>query len=174
MSTDDPRKKTKTYSQRRVTGVRIVYILAILLWVIIVWCLRLYKTSFMGWVILALPIILFGIGFLNAPYLTVEVEDSIFSIGYLSIALVVVLPILVWITKDFTGDRDMIMGILLIAIIFTMLSLYDIWVRPKWLTVSRHLKSVFQTLALTLLIFALYAYYLGRNPLSPIPALSSV
>lgn len=163
MSSEDPRKKTKTYSQRRVLGVRVVYVLASLLWIGVIWSLHLYQTTFLGWVILILPLILFTMGFINAPYLTVEVEDSLFSIGYLSIALVIVLPIMVWITKDFTGDQNRIMGILLLAIVFAMLSLYDIWVRPKWLTVARHLKSVFQTLALTLLIFALYTYYLGRN-----------
>lgn len=159
----DPRKKTKIYSKGRTRGVRIVYALAILLWLFCIWALELYDTTWLGYLILALPILLFVIGMINACSLTVEVEETIFSFSYLSISLLIVFPLLAWIAKDYVQDKEKLIQIMIIAVVFALLSLFDIWVRPKWLTVVRHLKSIFQTLALTLLIFALYAYYLGRD-----------
>lgn len=158
----DPIKKTRKYGRRKTKAVQIVYIASIVIWILLLWALSLYTTDFVGYCILAIPIIVYAIGYFNASTLTVEVEESVFSLTALSIAILIVLPILAWVNKDFGGDKQFLVRIMIVAIILEMLSLIDIWVRPKWLSVVRHIKSVLQTAALTLLVFALYTYYMGR------------
>lgn len=161
-SKHEPIKRTQRYGRRKTKAVQYVYIASILIWLLLLWALSLYTTDFVGYCILAIPVVVYAIGYFNASSLTVEVEESVFSLSYLSIAILIVLPIFAWVNKDFGGDKQFLVRIMIVAIILAMLSLIDIWVRPKWLSVVRHIKSVLQTAALTLLVFALYTYYMGR------------
>lgn len=159
----EPFKKTKLYGSRRTQSVQIVYVIASLLWILLIFVLGLWKTDLMGTIILLIPLVVYGFGFYNANTLTVEVEETVFSINYLSIALLVVIPLTAWINKTYNGDQRYLTRIMVVAVIIALLSLVDIWVRPKWITVVRHVKSALQTAALTLVVFALYIYYMGQQ-----------
>ena len=153
----------KCYGRRKTLYVQLIYLYAVVFWLFLVFYLQAYRVDQIGGLILFIPIFTFGIGFLNASALTVEVEEDMFKANFLSIGLLIVLPLLTWMNRDYTGDRKKFIAILIGAIIFTMLSLVDIWVRKKWVTLVKHLKSVFQTFSLTLLILGLYLYYSNRT-----------
>lgn len=160
MDNSGPNKGDKTYHDtHNVWYIRVTYVMAVMLWVIVIYVLKLYQTTVLGWCILFIPLIVFVISFGSASYLTVDVEDKLFQYNYLTIGILLVLPLITWITRDFAGDTKRLIGICVVAIVFAMLSMIDIWVTREWLSVVKHIKSVFQTMALTLLIFTFYLYY---------------
>lgn len=62
--------------------------------------------------------------------------------------------------KEYTGDKRLFIQIVVFAIILNMASMFDVWVTKNWLSVVMHFKSGLQTAALTLVIYALYMYYI--------------
>jgi hypothetical protein len=139
------------------------YIIGVILWIaIVVWFCLYAKADFIVWCILLLPVIIFIVGAYNSNKITYDVEDSVFQSDYLSLGLLIVIPLLTWITKDFPGDRNRMISILVLAVILSMLSMIDMWVTRKWISVVKHNKSILQTMSLVLIIYALYSYYLEK------------
>lgn len=139
--------------------IRFIYITGILVWILILHFLRLYKTDFFTILILAIPFICFSIGYINAPQLTGELEDELFRSNYLSVGLLLVVPLLTWINREYVGDKTRYTKILILAIIMSLLSMIDIWVSDKYLAVLKHGQSVLQTFSIILIVYGLYSYY---------------
>ena len=147
------------YDPDRVSRVRWVYILSVLVWIVIVFFFGFYCSHGPAILILALPLLLFGIGFYNASTLDRAAEESMLRVNCLSVGLLIVLPLLAWMTKGYNGDRKHFLSLIVVAIILSVLSMFDVWVGIGWQSVVIHIKSCLQTMALTLLIYALFIYY---------------
>lgn len=144
-------------------SVQWVYIIAIVLWIILIIMLRLYeKNDWLCWIMIIIPIILFIIGYINAKDITPDVEGSVFQSDYLSLGLIIIVPLLTWINKDYGGDRRRFIAILVSAVILNLISMIDLWLPARWLSVVKHAKSVLQTMSVFLIIYALYQYYLEK------------
>ena len=156
-------KDQECYSEEKAAQIRLVYVSAIVVWILIVACFRLYNTDVIGWIILSIPPIVFLTGYANSSYLTIEIEKENFQANYFAIGLLLVLPLLTWVNRDYKGDRQRFTSILVLAIIIIMLSLLDVWVRREYLSVNKHIKSALQTISISMLIYALYTYYID-NP----------
>jgi len=153
----------------RSTCIQNVYGVFLVIWIILVIFLGLIRSpmSVLDWLILLIPIAIFIFGMINASSITTEVEDAVFEADFLSLGLVIVLPLLAWISRDYGGDRQFFIRVIVTALILSMLSLLDIWVSAKMLFVAKHSKSALQTMAITLLIYALYTYYVECPKGSP-------
>jgi hypothetical protein len=157
--------KTKYYGSRKLKAVQSVYIFSSLFWILLIYLLKLYQTDFFGILILLIPLVIFTISFINSSNINEEVENNLYKANYLSIGLIIVLPLLTWFTNDYKGDtqkRIKFISIIIVALTLTLFSLVDIWISKKWYPVVKHVKSVFQTMSITLIIFALYMYYVER------------
>lgn len=157
--------KRKVYGQRKVRSIQSIYIISAVLWLCLILVLRLYRTDLPGYFILAIPIFVFAFGYVNSNGLSADVEEDMFKANYLSIGLLVVLPLLTWFNNDYKGSNEKrreFMTLIIVALVLTMLSLVDVWVPKKWVTLVKHVKSVLQTASLALIIFALYTYYVER------------
>lgn len=166
MSDPIPHADTLPYADHICTGLYAVYIVAIIIWLIIVVYFRLYTVT--GAFVLWLPIVVFAIGIANADELTVEVEKDMFKASYLSVGLLLALPLLAWMSKDYNGDKAQFTAVVVLAMVLTLLTLVDIWIPKKWLSVYKHGRSCLQTMAVALLIYALVTYFLARPP-GPMP-----
>lgn len=155
----------KLFGRRKVQIIKIIYLIGIVLWTILIWYMKFYKTGKLGYIILIIPLFVYLFGFINSNKITVEVEDSLFSANYLSVGLLIVVPLLSWVDSKEKENKNKVMVIesMLIAIVLSLLSLVDIWVSPKWLSTVKHIKSILQTAAVTLLVFSLYMFYEGRR-----------
>jgi hypothetical protein len=155
--------KHKAYGRKKTLSVQLLYLFAAVIWIIFCAVMGFTNIPWVGLVILAIPLVIFGIGFFNANKITVEVEDTIFMANYLSIGLLIVIPLLAWMDKVNNNNKERVITAMIAGIVLSMLSLVDIWVRPKWLSFIKHLKSVLQTASLTLLIYAIYLFIIGRQ-----------
>lgn len=150
------KRKKSTYKSDCVQKVQLIYIIAAIVWIIIVFVVCFSDIDIIGLVILSFPLIVFGINFSNAMVLTQEIENEMFTGNFISFGFLIAIIIINWSKIENKGKY---FTILFISLIFIMLSLVDIWVDQDNLSVAKHIRSIFQTSALSLLIFALYIYY---------------
>lgn len=142
--------------------IRVLYILAIIIWIIIVVMLSLHHhNDYICWIILSIPIVLSIFGAVNAYKITADVEDS-FTVTSLSLGLLIVVPLMTFINRDYKGDRQRFISILVLAIILSMISMIDIYVSVSWLPLIKHFRSILQTYSIVLIVYALYSYYLEQ------------
>ena len=146
--------------ERNVTWVRVILVFAIILWIVLVICFSMYKTGIAGYIIIIIPIIAFIIAIANIDQITLELEERLFRDNYISIAVLFVLPLLIWLQCNYKRDKTTYVSIITIALIFALISLLDFWVGPRYISIVNHIKSIFQTYAVVLIIYAFYAYYL--------------
>lgn len=138
-----------------------VYILSFLLWGFIGWALQLYTSGGpMGFLIFLGPWVTFTLTIISLPYLNLEVESHLFRVNFLSLGLVVVIPLMGIMSKNYGGDMTHYLAILLAAIACSLLSLVDLWVGHRYLSISKHIKNILQQYSIFLLLFAIWLYYL--------------
>lgn len=148
-------------SPQDIQVLQMIYIVAIIAWIYLVWTFVLPWTDVLGYLILAIPIFLFLLGYAFASVITEEVEENVFGGNYLAVGLLVILPLLTWVNRDHcTGcsSAHHFTSILVLALILTLASLIDVWLPPQWLFIMRHVHSILVTMALALLMYAFYEY----------------
>ena len=150
------RKKGKTYDVNTVRQIQIIYIIAAVLWIVIIFIFRWYQTGILGLVFLAIPLIVFAFNYHFACLSTTDLEQEMFQGNFLSFGFLITIILINW-TK--VGDKSKLFKILMTALILIMLSLIDIWVSKDKLILIKHIRTVLQTSALILLAYALYVYY---------------
>jgi len=149
------------YTKQIIFWIRIIYVIFIILWTILIWYFKFYKLK--AWFILLIPYLVFTIGIFNVSVLSTDVEEEMFRANFLSVGLILALPLLNWTNKDYNGDRRLFSTIIILALVFSILSLFDIWVSRKWLSVNKHVRTSLQTLSLTLIMFGLIEYFLCKE-----------
>jgi len=150
----------KKYSEKKIWYVKAFYIFAIVLWIaIILFTGILRRIDMIGGLILLMAIVVFFVGYWNADHITVDVEEQLFRSNYLAVGLLIVIPLLTWINRDMTVDKKDFTIVIILSVIFIMLSLLDLWTKRGWNSVVKHVRSIFQTMAIVLLIYAFYLYY---------------
>lgn len=162
-SSDFTDRSTKLYTPNKVRYIQTLYILAGIVWASIILLMRLYETDVIGLLILLIPFIMFIVGYYNAGVMTPEIEDIVFRTNYLSVGLLVVIPLFTWLGKHHEHNRGHFIGIITLGVVLSMISLLDFWVKRGWMSVIKHLKSVLQTMALTLFILAFYIFYAANH-----------
>lgn len=147
------------YDSEIIRTIKLLYILAGFLWVIIFFWLKSYIDGFVVWVFLFIPIFVFSFNFLCVDGIDNNIEQCMCRGNYLSLCLLTVDIFLNWNRSLDVNDTFIFFRILLVAFIFIVLSLIDLWVPIKQISIVKHVKSIFQTIAISLLCFSLCAYY---------------
>ena len=152
--------KMSLYEESIRNSIYLIYFLGFIVWFLIIASLQLYQNNdVMAWLILCLPIIMFLLALESLPYLDTASDDLLFKSTCSSFALLVVTPLLTMLKVAPDIDQTAYIRTLIVAIILTLLSIMDLWVRPKTYSVMKHGKSILQVMALTLIIYALYSTY---------------
>jgi len=145
-----------SYPQNTIFYLQMMYIIAIILWIIIVIWLKLYNTNFFGFLILAAPIVFFIIAFASLTGINREVENYMLQTDFLQFGYIVVVIVLIW---DKTIDDEKIYSLVGIGMVLLVLSMLDIWITKEKLVYMKHFQSIVQTIAAVILIFTLFYYY---------------
>ena len=144
------------YTNNKTKQIQAIYIIAVIAWIILIIFCQFFEVDILGIFILVIPIIIFGINFSNVKYITRDVEDDMLKGNFLSFAFLVAIILINWSKIE---DKTKYFKILILALILLMLSLVDVWVDPENMALCRHLRTIFHTTSITLLVFALYMYY---------------
>lgn len=138
---------------------RIVYIIAIIFWLVLVISLGLSNTNIIGYLLIMTPIIIFIINIYWADRIVYDnnnksVRDNIFTFGLLITAVLIN-----WNNPNLS-DKYKFFKIVVVAIILLMFSMIDIQMPYPEIMVVNSIKSSLQTMSLVLLALSLYIYYL--------------
>lgn len=157
-------EENRPYDKCQISRIRKVYILGALLWLLLILWLEIFPTKHLAeFVILMIPFVIFAISWKSADKVSKTVEGYMFQTNILVLGLLIALPILTWVYTKSKHNKGLFIKLIIFAVIISIITLYDIWVPHHWLPVLKHLNSVFETIALTLFIFALYRYFIERN-----------
>lgn len=159
---ESPGDKPHLSTKRRYVS-KIIYIIAVVIWILMLYALQVYRhRAIVGYVILAVPIFVFAMGFLSVGKITKEVRAQMFRADVVSVALLFITAIL----TSMDRDTHYTLHIMLVATVLVLLSLIDIWTGPKTIEFVQVTKSIFQTSAITLLVYVLYIRFTERLTLS--------
>ena len=163
LNTDgDVRETTPAPSKNVVTA---IYFVGIIMWIIFIVILKLYKgivglhkgLSILAVFIIAIPLAVFLLGIFNSAS-SATISTELVGSTYLSSGLLVIAALLTWVSKDYTGDREQFVSVMVIGIFLLLLSTIDIWVRDSWVFYLIHIRSVIETMGLVLILFTLHLY----------------
>ncbi len=146
---------------KEIDKIRKAYYIAIVAWIVLVIvCGFLFNLGLVGWLVLAIPLIVFFINLRSLDKCSKAVEDHMFSENFLSFSYLIVILIINW---DKEADKNKYFKPLFMSFLLIMLSVIDIWVEHENLLLSKHIRSMFQTVALTILAYVLFVYYTDQT-----------
>ena len=148
------------YDSKLQEQIQAVYIIASILWVVLVFVLGLWKDGdVIIWLILLLPLVVFAINSVSLGEFTCKMEAQMFQGNFLSFGFLVAIILINWNSPLGHHDKTEFFKILIVAFIFLMISMVDLWVGERKMAVIKHIKTSLHTASLTLLALALYLYY---------------
>lgn len=136
--------------------IQFLYIFFVVVWFVIIIALDLIPTNWIGWFILSLPIISFSISYCNIKNQVISYEKEMGQSNFLAFVSILALLVINW-AKD--GNRCKIFGIVLTSLVFLLITLLEYWINKDYYIVVKHFRIICQSIALTLLIYAIYTYY---------------
>jgi uncharacterized membrane protein len=147
------------YNNSKTEKIYFLYVLAIIIWALIIIILQLWEGSSIRKFFLMIPVLVFLSALFVAPNITEKVEKSIFEANFLTLGIVVIVPLLAWISKSKCHDKLKFVRISIIGVIISLLSYIDFWVNEENLFMVKHIQSVLQTISIVLIVYALYSYF---------------
>lgn len=151
---DDFEDKFTPYVQR---NIQIVYLIAAIIWLIIVYVFSLYCGNVILWLLLFIPLIIYGLNFYFVPEQTVFVTNLMFTADFLSIGFLIVTIIINWYKEV---DKGPIFSLVVLALFLFGLSMLDVWVPEEKFILIQHIRSALETAGVIILVIVVYTYYL--------------
>lgn len=156
----EPDDRDFTYKQ--VIQIQYIYIIAAIIWLIIVYCLCLYTGGVVVCLFLFIPLIVYGLNFYWLPQHTKDVPKLMFDADFLAIAFLIITLIVNWYKLI---DTHHVLPIIIVAVIILAFTLIDFWTPKKDFIIIQHIRSSLETAAVVLLMIVAYKYYLLMAPL---------
>lgn len=136
--------------------IRYFFIIFMIIWTFIILCNKYYTLA--AWPILTLPYGLFGLGIINSDNIADgEIEESVFSATFVTMGLIISLPLLTLINKE-KENKDL-SHIIFLGMIFTLFSYFHIWVDKPERHICKIIRSCLETIAVDLYILALTIFF---------------
>lgn len=149
------------YCSDEARRIQIMYIVASIVWIMVLYIGNFVQTyDIISILILSIPIIAFLINYNGCKTFSRELGSEIFRGNLLSFVFLIFIIFINW---EKVSDKNKFFRILVVALIFVMFSLIDLWMSPDNMELYRHIKTALQTAALSLLAFAIYRYYLSQT-----------
>uniref|UniRef100_A0A6C0BFH6 Transmembrane protein n=1 Tax=viral metagenome TaxID=1070528 RepID=A0A6C0BFH6_9ZZZZ len=134
-----------------------VFIAFIFIWIFLVAINKLHLST--GSIILLIPIALFCIGFMNAYQIADdEIEDNVFSTTFVTIGLIVSIPLITLFNKD--KENKQLTHNVYLAMILTLFSNLHVWMDKSERHACRIIRSCFETMAISLYAYTLTEFFL--------------
>lgn len=147
------------YDDDTIFYIKMIYIIAAIVWLVLILLLDLWKPDIFVNLILLIPLVVFFINYISVGEFSCCAEAQMFRSNFLSFGFLVAVVLINWNSPIGNHDKVGFFKILIVAFILLMLSLVDLWVPKHKMSIVKHIKTSLQTASLTLLALALYLYY---------------
>lgn len=155
---DEPR-----YSDQTIKQLRMIYIGAAIFWIIFITCIiGTCNIRGLSGVIVIIPFIVFLISYISLPKVVPLTEKTLQRTNYLSLGLLIFFPIFSTLITKYRANRELFVKLMCSAFIFSLIGLYDVWVPPDYVPHLRHIKTIFQTYTVTILLLAMNEFYINE------------
>ena len=145
-----------SYEEDTISKVRIMYIIAIIIWILLVIYLELYITDFIGTCILFIPIIYYLISMFYFNKCNPKIEDEIFQYDLLAFGVVI---ITVFISYRYAEYSNFFYKLIFVGIFLLGVSMLDLWIPKNELVLAKNFRSILQTAATVIFIYLFYTFY---------------
>ena len=144
------------YDNDNLNIVQLLYLFAIILWIVIIWYLELYNTDFIGGIILLIPIIYYIFSMYNIPQCTNEIEQEIFQYDVFLFggALIAIL-----ISNKHAEYSSYFYKLIFIGVLLAGISVTDIWTSKKNMFIYKHIRTILQTASTFVFVYLFYTFY---------------
>ena len=140
----------------------LIYFLAIVLWIFLIWMLALPMRDIFDVFIILIPFAVFLVGIFSAGWsMSYRNEDWVFRTNYANVAVVLVLPVLIWASARIDLHNEFLL-LITVSVIFMLLTFYDWWISDDRFSIVKHFRTMFQTISITLVIIAIKMFYHDR------------
>jgi len=144
------------YSDDIIERVNNLYLLAILIWIIIIIFLELYYTDIIGGFILLIPIIIFIISMTSFKNCHIEMEAEIFQYDILAFGVVIVT---IFLALKYVNYTTFFYKLIFVGILLLGISMIDVWLSPNDLIIAKHIRGILQTMSTAIFIYIFYTFY---------------
>lgn len=157
----------RVYDDKTKQMVKWVYAIAAGIWLVIVGLIvggprkKLHGVLFaIEAMIICLPLVIISFNLYNMDKIGPDEELLVFNMNYLTIGLIIVVPLLTWIYDKSKANNQLVTA-LMVCIALILLSVLDVWVTKEYLSIVKHARSVIQTLAIFLLVYVVFLFYVS-------------
>ena len=147
------------YDETTVRWIQIIYIGALLVWVLFVVFFDLLQSDWIIILLLFIPVVVFVINFISLGEFMGHLEAEMFRGNFLYFGFIVAIILINWESPVETQDKTNFFRLVITAFILLMLSIVDLWVGKGTMSLVKHFKTCLHTISLSLLAVALYLYY---------------
>jgi len=144
-------------------NVATIYLILIVVWIVLIVALKLYQTNYVGLIILLIPVFIFAI---TTYYSDDEHLVSNHSIGsdddFLSVGIVLLLPLLAYLDKNFDDDKGQFICIIIVALFIFLATTMVCWLPERYAKIGKMFRTGFQVIAIGLVLVAIHIYYQHR------------
>lgn len=138
--------------------IRWLYVIAITVWTLLIIYIGIDCNSWLEWLVILVPYILFLIALTTAGKLSPYAEKWAYRSNTVGNLMIVIFPILVWAAARVDRTQHFLL-IVVLATGIAIISMVDFWVPERWLGIVKHFRSITQTMSVALTILALISYY---------------
>ena len=109
-------KKNHRLGPDKILMIKMAYIIGLIVWTITVCMLGLYSHDVICTALMFIPYIIFIVSMFNAPYITKSTEKYFFSYDYLSVGLLIFLPLMSWMNINNKSSHPMFITIVIVVV----------------------------------------------------------
>ncbi len=135
------------------TQIRAVYVILTIVWIVVTKYMGLWSTK--SRFILLFPLLIFSWDFYNASHTSPKVDECLQAGSALSIGIMVAFPMMTWLSKESAEITPLLSKTVLVAMIFSLLTYSDVWIREENLVAYKHYRSALRVMSMALFILVI-------------------
>lgn len=146
----------KTDKESLTDNLTYIYIVAIILWFVIIFLLGLFCDDILAILILMIPPIIFIFTIFNFSDCVKEVEAELLQTDILPFGVIIITILL---SEDRNKYSTFMTKITTAGVVLLFLNMSDFWVSKYDHRIIKHIKSILRIMSLALFTYLFYAYY---------------
>ena len=147
---------TEPHSREMQFWIRSVYMIALIVWFIIIIAFRLYLGH--GFLVLWIPIVFFVLSYYSVGHFCSQLSDCMLQTPIVTICILITVQVLYWVLKSNCQNRSRLIAVILLSAVLSLLSLLDLWVKHKRVIIWNHIRHCLQTMSLVVIIYAVISF----------------
>lgn len=142
----------------KIKFVRWIYIVGIIAWTFLIYMFGLMPHTIYQFIPIVIPYFVFLINIAYANDLIDDIEEEIFATSYLSLGLLLIIPLITWIKQDLGTHMNEFIRIIFLSVILSLLSLIDLWIPKNSSLFLKNVRNILGTMAIVVIIYAIQFY----------------